>query len=158
MISARAGTGWQTVLADLSIILFMVTASALSQAPDGPVPAPAARGASPISPQGEPLALYRAEPGAPPLREWLSGQAVDPRQQLTIIAHYRPGTQSEAVSRASALAGEAGQAGARARIVVEPGEGGVTASLAYDLPEAGLARPAGAADENGTSLALNGGN
>ena len=29
---ARVGTGWQTLLADLAIILFMITAAALSQA------------------------------------------------------------------------------------------------------------------------------
>lgn len=33
---ARAGSGWQTVLADLSLILFMVTAAAVQDAPAVP--------------------------------------------------------------------------------------------------------------------------
>ena len=33
---ARLGSGWQTVLADLSLILFMITAAAVSQAPAQP--------------------------------------------------------------------------------------------------------------------------
>jgi hypothetical protein len=132
----RAGSGWQYILADLSLILFMVTAAALASAD---APPKAAAGAikladSPLSPQAEPLALYRAAPGAPPLGRWLRDQAADPRQQLTIIAQYGSGAQTEALRQASALANEAGEAGLRARIVVEPGQGGVTAALAFDAP------------------------
>lgn len=130
---ARAGSGWQYVLADLSLILFMVTAAALSQAKDG-------GDAVAVSPQGQPLAFYQAEPGAPPLGRWLREQSADARQQLTIVAQYAPGRQAEALGVAEKLATEAGQAGAAARIVIEPGGGGVTASLAYDIPEASLAR------------------
>lgn len=147
MISVRAGTGWQTLLADLSIILFMVTASALSTTPDAKAPTlPPPPGTTPRSPRSEPLALYRADRGAPPLHEWLAGQSVDPRQQLTITAQYRPGAQATAMLQAEALVADAGAAGLSARIVVEPGAGGVVASLAYDLPEASVA-------QNGTSLA-----
>lgn len=143
---ARAGSGWQYLLADLSLILFMVTAATLSQAED----APAVRAARPaeapppdavaISPQGQPLAFYHADPGAPPLRQWLRDQSADARQQLTIVAQYAPGGQVAALHSAEKLAAEAGEAGTRARIVIEPGAGGTTASLAYDVPEASLAR------------------
>lgn len=135
---ARAGSGWQTVLADLSLILFMVTAAALSQAKPDAATASAGE-LSPLSPQGQPLALYRAEPGAPPLAQWLGSQAVDARQQLTIVARYAPGDQAAALAQAEALAREAGRAGADARIVIEPGPGGTTAALAFDTPAAGLA-------------------
>lgn len=125
---ARTGSGWQYALADLSLILFMVTAAALSQA-----------GAKDAlvrpSPQGETLALWQAAPGAPSLRHWLDAQAPDPRQQLTIVARYAAGGQGKALAMASALAATAGEAGHRARIVIEPGESGVTATLAYDAPE-----------------------
>ncbi len=131
MISARAGTGWQTTLADLSIILFMVTASVVGQSDAAPLP----QAAEP-SPQSQPLAVYRAEAGAPPLREWLGAQSLDVRQQLTIVAQFAPGHQLEALSQAEALAREAGEAGTRARILVEPGTGGTMASLAYDDPKA----------------------
>ena len=134
MIVARAGSGWQTVMADLCLILFMVTAAALSAqrgltAYRPPEPAPRA----------EPLAVYRPGPGAPPLDDWLAAQAPDPRQQLTLVAHYRPGGEDEALALAARLLAEAGPRAARARVVVEPGEDGTLAMLAYDDPA--LARP-----------------
>ena len=52
---ARAGSGWQTLLADLAIILFMVTAAALSQSKDA-----AAIAAPQPSPRSEPLAIWRS--------------------------------------------------------------------------------------------------
>jgi hypothetical protein len=128
----RAGTGWQYLLADLSLILFMVTAAALAQAADDPAAA--------LSPQGEPLAFYRVETGAPPLGQWLHDQSADARQQLTIVAQYGPGRQAEALRQAETLAREAGEAGAAARIVIEPGAGGTVATLAFDVPEAAMAR------------------
>lgn len=130
---ARAGSGWQTVLADLSIILFMVTAAALSQSGEMP-------GAPQPSPRATPLALYRAEPGAPRLADWLAAQGADKRQQLTIVAQYGEGGLGLALDQAKRLAGEAGPAGMHSRIVVEPGAGGVTAALGYDDPAQTLAR------------------
>ena len=137
---ARAGTGWQYVLTDLSLILFMVTAAALSQTEDAPAkaaapPPPKVAEARPLSPQSEPLALYRAEPGAPPLAQWLRDQSVDSRQQLTIVAQYQAGGQVQALQQAETLAREAGDAGMRARIVIEPGKSGTSVMLAYDVPE-----------------------
>jgi hypothetical protein len=140
---ARTGSGWQYILADLSLILFMVTAAALASTDDAPAKAQTvakATGDRPLSPQAEPLALYRAAPGAPPLGQWLRGQSADARQQLTIVAQYVPGGQADALSQATALAHDAGEAGLRARIVVEPGADGTTASLAFDVPEAAMAR------------------
>ncbi|MCW1428827.1 hypothetical protein [Novosphingobium sp. JCM 18896] len=145
-LSGRSGSGWQYLLADLSLILFMVTAAALASAEDAPAkparPAVAARqeaasakNSSPLSQQGEVLALYRAAPGAPPLGQWLRDQSADARQQLTIVAQYRPGEQARAMSQAAVLAQDAGQAGLRARIVIEPGQGGTTAALAFDSPD-----------------------
>jgi hypothetical protein len=145
----RTGSGWQYILADLSLILFMVSAAALASSDDAPAraastPEPVARAraadARPLSPQAEPLALYRSTPGAPSLGQWLHQQSADARQQLTIVAQYAPGRQAEALSQAAALAQDAGEAGVRARIVVEPGQGGTTASLAFDAPEAAMAR------------------
>lgn len=135
MIVARAGSGWQTVLADLCLILFMITASALSHVSDSPV-------VPHVTPsqQSEPLALYRVEEGAPPLLEWLELQAPDPRQQLTIVAQYRPGQQQQAMAMATSLAAQAGEGGVSARILVEPGAGGTLATLAYDAPDPVLAR------------------
>lgn len=134
----RAGTGWQTLMADLSIILFMVTAAALSQAGPGKALAgpsqagPRQSGAAP-SQRGEPIAVYRTGTGAPPLGEWLDTLPRDPRQLLTVVATYTAGKQTDALNRATALAIEADKHGVLTRVVVEPGAGDATASLAYDL-------------------------
>ena len=62
-MNARIGSGWQTLMADLSMVLFMISAAAV----------------------GEPVAVWRGtDPAA--LRAWLDGQGSDPRQRLTIIA------------------------------------------------------------------------
>lgn len=116
---ARAGSGWQTVLADLSLILFMVTASAVNEAPAEPQPrsAPAS-----LPALGEPVAQWRPGPGGPDLREWLSANP-DPRLRLTILA--RP----EQAQAALALAGTAGRP---ARLVLDPDARALTAALTYD--------------------------
>lgn len=133
---ARAGTGWQTVFADLSIILFMVTAAALARTGDErAVQAPADP-----SPRSDPVAVYRSSPGAPPLDVWLAAQPADPRQMLTIVSSYRPGGQDAAIASATLLARSASDKGMASRIVVEPGAGDSTAMLAFDRPAQVLAR------------------
>ena len=130
-MSGRAAHGWQTSLADLSLILFMATAAAVSQQPEKPTSRAAAVAPSP---QAEPLSVYVAAPDAPPLAQWLRDQAVDPRQQLTITARYAPGAQARALAEAADLAARAGALGRAARVVVEPGEGPTRVALAYDTP------------------------
>jgi hypothetical protein len=132
-VIVRAGTGWQTLMADLSIILFMVTAAALSQAGQGKAQAGQGRPGVAPSQRGEPIAVYRTGAGAPPLGEWLDTLPRDARQLLTVVSTYRPGKQAEALTRATALARDADQRGVLTRVVVEPGVGDATASLAYDL-------------------------
>lgn len=132
-MNVRIGTGWQTLFADLSIILFMVTAAALSQAGPGTKPG------NP-SPRSDPVAVYRAARGAPPLDVWLAAQPADPRQMLTIVASYRPGGQDAAFARAALLARSAQERGLSSRIVVEPGAGDSAATLAFDRPPEQLAR------------------
>lgn len=114
---ARAGSGWQTVLADLSLILFMVTASAVSEAPPASPPPPVV-----LPAQGGPVALWRAGPGAPALPQWLA-QHPDPRLGLTILA------PPEEVEAALALSGAAGRP---ARLVLDPALSGLSATLGYD--------------------------
>jgi len=133
---ARAGTGWQAMLADLSLILFMVTASVLAKRPDTPPPATPPSGGEVVqaSERSQPLAIWIAGPGAPRLGEWLTVQSADPRQQVTVTAQYAPGDQAQAIAEASRLVAEAGEAGISARIVIEPGDGPLQAALAYDVP------------------------
>ena len=125
---ARAGSGWQTVLADLSLILFMVTAAAVAEAgPDG--------GTAGVAPElGEPVAVWR--PGGPTLKQWLAAQPEDPRLRLTLVLHAEAPGRSTALKRA-----ETAQQGLEpARIVIEPGAGvPLEALLIYDR-QAGPAR------------------
>jgi hypothetical protein len=129
----RAGTGWQTLMADLSIILFMVTAAALSQAGPGKTAQAATPAGLAPSQRGEPIAVYRSGNGAPPLAQWLDTQPRDERQMLTVVATYLPGKQADALTRATAFAQDAFSRGVLTRVVVEPGLGDATATLAYDL-------------------------
>lgn len=126
---ARAGSGWQTVLADLSLILFMVTAAAVQDAPAVP---PAHSATTPTAPPAlaDPVAVWRGVDAAE-LARWLKTQPADPRQRLTIVAP----------TDAAALALEMARgAGRPARLVIEPdGQGTPYATLTYDQ-SAGLAR------------------
>ena len=157
MIARMASTGWQTILADLSLILFMVTASALANAPDGPLapddPRPAAAHPSPVAskpktapviaaPQAEPVGVWRSGVGAPPLAQWLKDVGTDPRLRLTITVHYAPGGRKAALAQALHLDTAAGARAANARMLVEPGlPAGASAVLGYDADGTQLASP-----------------
>jgi len=139
---ARADTGWQYALADLSLILFMVCALALAQAPKGkgplPLPTPAPVHNRPARPEaialGEPAAVWRAGAGMPSLAEWIASQTADPRQRLTIVAHYRAGRAADAFARADEALDGVRKLPASARIVVEPGASDdLGAMLTWDL-------------------------
>lgn len=105
---ARAGSGWQTVLADLSLILFMVMAAAVQQAPAAAnTPAIAALPAI-----AEPVAVWSAAPGGPDLAQWLADQPADPRQRLTVLA------DPAAASAAAALIAGIDRP---VRVILEPG-------------------------------------
>ncbi|MEZ5743526.1 MAG: hypothetical protein R3D89_07305 [Sphingomonadaceae bacterium] len=124
---ARAGSGWQTMLADLSLILFITTAAVVLSGD------PAAQAVEP-SPRAEPVAVYEAAEGAPPLGEWLAEQGADSRQVLTITVRYSEDGPGAGLVEAAKLLQQAGAAAQAARVVVEPGAAGVTAVLAYDRP------------------------
>jgi hypothetical protein len=140
-MSVRVGTGWQTIIADLSMILFMLTASAVTRqshaarAANPPASAPMRPAVEP-APRSEPIAVWIAGEGAPPIKQWLAQQPRDSRQQVTVTATYAPGAMDEALAQAQALARQAGEA----RVVVEPGPPGLRVVLSYDAPEARLAR------------------
>lgn len=131
-MKARAGTGWQYLMTDLSMILFMITAAAVGEAAPEPPPR-AARPPAPIAPPalGEPIAVWSGGTGAPPLPQWLAAQPRDPRQRLTIVAPL--GASAEALQLAAA-------ARRPARVLLEPGTSGAPfATLTYDQDTA-LAR------------------
>jgi hypothetical protein len=128
-VIAPLSGGWQTTIADLALILFLVTAAGLDAVDRE------ARDDASVPARGEPLAVYSAADDAPPLGEWLAEQAPDERQHLTVVAQYRPGRASEAAARALELASQAGAASSTVRIVIEVGPSEkALALLAYDRP------------------------
>jgi hypothetical protein len=147
MISRAPASSWQTILADLTLILFMVTASALANAPDAPLgpdtPALPKSAAKPLPPpppkpveaslRAEPVSVWTDGPGAPPLAEWLATEARDPRLRLTIAVRFARDRRIAALERAARLAREAGAHALSARIVVEAGTlDGASVTLGYD--------------------------
>ena len=125
---------WATTLADLAIILFMITAADLANADM----AKSALEGTPTLATAEPVAIYR--PGGASLTEWLDGQPEDPRQRLTIVVHHG-GTTSSAMDQGMRLNAEAELAGREARLIVERSEhSDVAAILAYDSDPKAVAR------------------
>lgn len=152
LYGAPITAAWQTILADLALILFMITAAALAGAPDGPMapiaapvagqpakslpaqPAPPPL-APPVaaSPRSEPVGVWSDGPGAPPLAEWLRQQASDQRLRVTILVRHGRGHGLQALAQAEALLAAAGARGSGARIVIEQGTGdGASVLLAFD--------------------------
>jgi len=131
----RAGTGWQYALADLSLILFLVTASALSVSskagkaalPPPPPPPPVAAAL-----ESEPVAVWSAGDGAPPLAEWLQQVGSDPRLEVRVVVRYRDGEREAAVAQAMQLTSAGGPRAAQSRVLIEPGSrAGASVSLYY---------------------------
>lgn len=144
----RPTTSWQTILADLALILFMVTASALgdpaikvSAAPSQGRPAKA----PPVQPvpimaslRAEPVGVWSEGPGAPALSEWVAQQGGDPRLRATVVVHHL-GHPDAALDHARRLVDAIGARRTSTRVVVEPGASeGATVTLGYDSQ--GLAR------------------
>lgn len=145
---ARGGSnGWQLIIADLALILFLLTLSALPAAEatsgkrlaDSAATEKDAKGS--LKPEvAAAQALFRPVPGGPSLAVWLAAQAPDPRTTLTIFASHTAGGEADAWARAEALAAEARANGARVRTIIMAGaEEDLYASLAYDTVVADLA-------------------
>ena len=140
ILPARGGHGWQLILADLALILFLMTLSALPAAEAQSGRRLADREARESDVKGAPRpeiapaqALYRAVPGGPDLSSWLAAQQRDPRATLTIFATYPAGGEAAAWARTATLAAEAQASGTRVRTIMSAGyTEEVYASLAYD--------------------------
>lgn len=133
------GPGWQLVLADLALILFLLTLSALPASEAGTAksraPAEARREAALVPEIAPAQALYRPLPGGPRLSDWLAAQGNDPRATLTIVARHRPGEEEQAWQSARRLAAQARGSKVGVRIIVAPGRpSDLHASLAFDAP------------------------
>lgn len=122
------GHGWQLILADLALILFLVTLCALATAPvesGRAVPLPAQ-----IAPS---QALFRPDPSGPDLAQWLADRPRDPRATLTVFAQYDAQDRERVWQEAQAFAQEAEGKGFAVRVIVTKGDSSdLYASLAYD--------------------------
>lgn len=127
--------GWQLILADLSLILFLVTLTALVNSSSDVERSPVTRPTS--DPHVAPAqALFRKFEGGPDLREWISEQAADPRATLTIIAQHSEADRESVWRDARGLAQSVKDTGVPVRVVITTGErSDVYASLAYDAPD-----------------------
>lgn len=147
-VNSRGGHGWQLILADLALILFLLTLSALPAAEAGTgqrLADKAARGEEarpdPAPDIAASQALFRPVAGGPGIGEWLAEQTVDPRATLTVFAIYPQGGEAVAWQAAHDLAADAEANGVRVRTIITAGdEHHLYASLAYDAP---AARPDG---------------
>lgn len=134
-MGGNGGSGWQLILADLALILFLVTLTALPRTAadiatglaDRVAPAP------PVAEVAAAQALYRPVAGGPSLGEWLASQPRDPRATLTVFAHYPAGGEAQAWASARGLAAAAQDSGVPVRtIITGAAEADLYASLAYD--------------------------
>ncbi len=136
MITRRA-QAWQLILADLALILFLVTLTALasetSQDQSDSV-SDQTRDLSTPSPQiAQSQALYRSSSLGPSLEEWLSEQPVDPRATLTIFAQHTDNDRPVIWAQAQTLSDSASDKGFAVRVVITRDDvSDIYASLAYD--------------------------
>ena len=122
---------WQLILADLSLILFLVTAAALTSSQRYPDSQP--YNAFEEADLAQAQSLYRRGDGLPSLEEWLKEQPLDTRASLTIVAEHTVGKEKAAWITAREMAEAALKLGVRSRVIIRQGaRDDVYASLAYD--------------------------
>lgn len=133
---SRFAAGWQLLLADMALILFLFALSALPEADR------AASGEQPEQPgqtsaQMAPAqALFRDEPGGPSLAQWLARRPRDPRATLTVFARHSDDDTADLWDRARRLGEVAHGEGYKVRIIISRGDrSDLYASLAYDSPQ-----------------------
>lgn len=133
---ARAGAGaagWQLILADLALILFLVTLSALANEEAHTAQAfTGERRETEIAPS---QALFRPDPLGPTLAEWLAQRPHDARATLTVFAQHSGADREVLWEQSKALAASAAEQGFAVRVVITRGAASdLHASLAYDAP------------------------
>lgn len=121
MIQSGQGQGsWLVPLADLSLILFILTGSAISATPGDARVAAADPEPARVPGEANASAIHFDGEGAPPLAAMLDAHVPAAGEQLTIAAYYAPGDRLLAARRAEALAGQAQASGVEPRVVLQP--------------------------------------
>lgn len=123
----RAGSGWQTITADLALILFLITAQASRETPSAPQPSKPVE--MPLAESsGAGLAIYRHGPETD-LKQWLEATLTDDRQSATVSIRYPVGERDAAFRAGSRLLHEIERQGSNARLVLEVGPRAETESM-----------------------------
>ena len=120
MIAQPLSRRFLIVIADLSMIMFLVCASALQKKAAEPAPSLLE---TPVM-----LSVWSDTAGGITLTEWLAQQPPDDSQRLSIEVTYRAGGLAAALTRADGLRLSAGAAGTDARVLIA--EGPADAALA----------------------------
>jgi len=120
----RTSSSWQTLMADLTLILFLVTAQAVATNEEPPEEKEAtapntsdAEAQVPISSSA--LAVHRPSTGDD-IGDWLATTVTDERQMATISITYAPDRRIEALIEGERLLAEAADAGVAARLIAMP--------------------------------------
>ncbi len=131
----RGPMTWHLILADLALILFLITAAALqNETLSRPEASVTGEGSGALAVQPS-QALYRAGPGLVTLEQWLDAQPRDPRAGLTIVAQHAPGEADKVWNEARKMSQMAIAKGIRARVIIrEASPTDLYASMAYDQP------------------------
>jgi len=113
----RGFSGWQTALADLALILFVVVAAAHRE---GAPVAVLDKTPDPVElALGQPMAIFR-QGGDADLTRWLATRELAQGEIVTVIVRHAPGRAARAVDEAAQLLAQIEQSGREARLMVEP--------------------------------------
>lgn len=119
----RTTSNWQTLTADLALILFLVAMTAAgNDLPDeeDAGSAQAANESTTDAPSSESaLAVHRPVEGES-IREWLNASVTDERQVVTISIRYVPERLAPAIAEGERLMNEAEEVGIAARLLAMP--------------------------------------
>ncbi len=107
---------WAITLADLALILFIVTASHASDQP--PEPPAQIEG---MSVDAIPQAIYAPGPDAPPLEEWITEQDLGPGASVDVSIGYNPADLEKTLEEAKAITTVLLQSGKEPRVTLVPG-------------------------------------
>lgn len=132
----RTSFAWQTTVADLALILFLVVSAAQADQGDKAARPPASAVLAPVPS----AAIFRVSEGTT-LAQWLATQALDERQVATVIVSRSAAGASPVMQQGLAFLDEIEASGRSGRLLVERGSADdVTVVLAYDrAPASGMA-------------------
>ena len=114
----RSASSWQTITADLALILFLVTAQGVGKEP---IPSRQSEDrAEQVPVHAAELGVYRPATGEP-VGEWLAATVTDERQVATVYIDYAPGNRGPAFAEGVRILEEAESTGVQARLIAKPG-------------------------------------